>query len=102
MVIQTREIKSFQLKKIIFASSLFFFECLFLGVLLTYWYNKTHMTGPSGNMLCICPLRFRIASPNLSIDRGAAEVNRKFWGGDPESLEANRSAYYPREQSLFV
>ena len=28
------------------------------------------MTGPSGNRLSICPLRF----------------NRNFWGGDPESL----------------
>ena len=29
-------------------------------------------------------------------------VNRNSWGGDPESLGANRSAYYPRDQSLFV
>ena len=28
-------------------------------------------------------------------------VNRNTWGGDPESLGANRSAYYPRDQSLF-
>ena len=41
------------------------------------------MTGPSGNRLSICHLRFRIAS-----------VNRNSWGGDPESLGANRSAYY--------
>ena len=26
------------------------------------------MTGPSGNRLSICPLRFRIASPRVSID----------------------------------
>ena len=26
------------------------------------------MTGPSGNRLSICPLRFRIASPNISIN----------------------------------
>ena len=58
------------------------------------------MTGPSGNRLSICPLRFRIASP--SVDRGTAEVNRNTWGGDPESLGPNRSAYYPRDQSLFV
>ena len=51
------------------------------------------MTGPSGNRLSICPLRFRITSPKISIDS---------WGGDPDSLEANRSAYYPRDQSLFV
>ena len=60
------------------------------------------MTGPLGNRLSICPLRSRIASPRVSIDRGAAEVNRNSWGGDPESLRANRSAYYPRDQSLFV
>ena len=58
------------------------------------------MTDPSANRLSICPLRFRIASPRVSIDRGKAEVNRNSWGGDPESLGANRSAYYPRDQSL--
>ena len=36
---------------------------------------KQIMTGPSGNRLSICPERFRIASPRVSIDRGAAEVN---------------------------
>ena len=46
------------------------------------------MTGPSGNRLSICPMRFGIAFPRVSIDRGA--------------LGANRSAYYPRDQSLFV
>ena len=60
------------------------------------------MTGPLGNRLSICTLRFRIASPRVPIDRGTAEVNRNSWGGDPESLWANRSAYYPRDQSLFV
>ena len=30
------------------------------------------------------------------------QVNRNSWGGDPESQGANRSAYYPRDQSLFV
>ena len=30
-----------------------------------------------------------------SIDRGCPSVNRNSWGGDPESLGANRSAYYP-------
>ena len=53
------------------------------------------MTGPSGNRLSICPLRFRIASPRVSIDRGAAEVILNLSG-------ANRSAYHPRDQSLFV
>ena len=43
------------------------------------------MTGPSGNRLSICPERFRIACLRVSIDRGAAEVNRNSWGGDPES-----------------
>ena len=54
------------------------------------------MTGPSGNRLSICPLRFRIASPKFPIDLGCASVNRNSWGGDPESLGANRSAYYPQ------
>ena len=49
------------------------------------------MTGPSGNRLSICPLRFRIDS-----------VIRNSWGGDPEFLVANRSAYYLQDQSLFV
>ena len=60
------------------------------------------MTGPSGNRLSICPLRFKIASPRVPIDLGFALVNRNSWGGDPESQGANRSAYYPRGQSLFV
>ena len=60
------------------------------------------MTGPSGNRLSICPLRFRITSPRVPIDLGCTSVNRNSWGGDPESLGANRSAYYPRDQSLFV
>ena len=60
------------------------------------------MTGPSGNRLSICPLRFRIASPGVPIDLGCASLNRNSWGGDPESLGANRSAYYPQDQSLFV
>ena len=58
------------------------------------------MTDPSDNRLSICPLRFRITSPRVSIDLGCALVNRNSWGGDPESLGAN--AYYPRNQSLFV
>ena len=44
------------------------------------------MTGPSGNRLSICTLRFRIASPRVPIDLGCASVNRNSWGGDPESL----------------
>ena len=46
------------------------------------------MTGPSGNRLSICSLRVGIASPRAS-------VNRNSWGGDPESLGANRSVRYP-------
>ena len=60
------------------------------------------MTGPSGNRLSICPLRFRMATPRVPIDLSYASINRNTWGGDPESLGANRSAYYPRDQSLFV
>ena len=44
------------------------------------------MTGPLGNRLSICPLRFRIASPRVPIDLGFASVTRNSWGGDPESL----------------
>ena len=60
------------------------------------------MTGPSDNKLSICPWRYSIASPKISIDLGCASVNRNSWGSDPESLRANRSAYYPRDQSLVV
>ena len=45
------------------------------------------MTGPSGNRLSEIQDRL---------------PNRNSWGRDPESLGANRSAYYPRDQSLFV
>ena len=33
------------------------------------------MTGALGKMLSICPLRFRIPSPKISIDLGLASVN---------------------------
>ena len=49
--------------------------------------NKQIMTGLEGNRLSICPERFRIASPRVSI---LAEVNRNSLGSDPESQEANR------------
>ena len=60
------------------------------------------MTGPLGNRLSVCPLRLRIASPRVPIDLGCASVNRNSWGGNPESLGTNRSAYNPRDQSLLV
>ena len=60
------------------------------------------MTGPSGNRLSICPLRFTIASPRVPINLGCASFNRNSWGGDPESLVENRSVYYAQDQSLFV
>ena len=60
------------------------------------------MTGALGNRLSIFPLRFRIASPKISIDLGFPSVNRNSLGGYPESLGANKSAYCPRNQSLFV
>ena len=41
---------------------------------------KQIINGPSGNRLSICPLRFRIACPKISIDLGNS------WGGDPESV----------------
>ena len=61
------------------------------------------MIGPPGNGLSIYPLRFRIASPKISIDLSCASVNRNSWGGDPKSLGANRSAYYPQDPHyLFI
>ena len=89
--IQTREIKtmvdliSFQLK-----------NTKHNGII------KQIMTRPLGNRLSICPLRFRIASPKISIALGCALVNRISWGGIPESPGAKRSAYYPRDQVSFV
>ena len=74
-------------------------------IIFSFFHNgiiKQIMTGPSGNRLSICPLRFRIAFPRVLIDLGCASVSRNSWGGDPEYLGANRSAYYPRDQSLFV
>ena len=56
----------------------------------------------SCNRLSVCPLRFRIASPTVPIELGCALVNRNSWGRDPKSLGAYISAYYNREQSLFV
>ena len=53
------------------------------------------MTGPLGNRLSICPLRFRIASPRVPIDLRCASVNRNSLEDDLESLGANRSAYCP-------
>ena len=55
------------------------------------------MTGPSGIRVSICPLRFRIASSKIPIDLSCASINRNPWEGHPESLGANKSAYYPRE-----
>ena len=51
---------------------------------------KQIMTGLEGNRQIYLPERFRIASPRVPIDRGAAKVNRNPWGGDPESQGANR------------
>ena len=69
------------------------------------------MTGPSGNRLSICPLRFTIASPKVPIDLGCASVNRNSWGGDPESLgqidlpitlETSHYVYYKELRSPVV
>ena len=51
------------------------------------------MTGLEGSRQIYLPQEiqfFRFASPRVTIDRGAAEVNRNIWGGDPESQGANR------------
>ena len=48
------------------------------------------MTGPSGNRQIYLPREIHDRLPKSSS------------GGDPESLRAKRSAYYPRDQSLFV
>ena len=45
--------------------------------------------------------KYSVGRPQ-KIDLGCASVKRNTWGGDPESLWANRSVYYPRDQSLFV
>ena len=55
------------------------------------------MTGLEGNRQIYLPLEIQDRLP-----KSFASVNRNSWGGDPESLGANRSAYYPRDQSLFV
>ena len=41
---------------------------------------------PSSKRLSICPLRFRIASPKISVELGCASVNRNSWGDNPKSL----------------
>ena len=64
--------------------------------------NKQIMTGLEGNRQIYLSQEIQDRLSKSSIDRGAAEVNRNSWGGDPESQGANRSAYYPRDQSLFV
>ena len=46
------------------------------------------MTDLEGNMQIYLPRE--IQDRFLPIDRGAAEVNRNFWGGDHESQGANR------------
>ena len=60
------------------------------------------MTGLEGNRQIYLPREIQDRLTRVSIDRGEAEVNRNSLGGDPESQGANRSAYYPRDQSLFV
>ena len=58
------------------------------------------MTGPSGNMVSFCPLRFRIASPRVPIDLGCASVNKNSWEGDPNlSLQIDLPITL---ESLFV
>ena len=61
------------------------------------------MTGPSGNRLSICPLRFRIAYPRVPIDLGCASVNKNSWGGDPEFLgEINLLITLETSHYLFI
>ena len=48
------------------------------------------MTGLEGNRQIYLPREIQDRLPRVSIDRGAAEVNRNSWGGDPESQGANR------------
>ena len=58
------------------------------------------MTGPSGNMVSFCPLRFRIAYPRVPIDLGCASVNKNSWEGDPNlSLQIDLPITL---ESLFV
>ena len=46
------------------------------------------MTGLKGNRHIYLPLK--IQDSGVFIYHGTAEVNRNFWGGDPESQGANR------------
>ena len=52
--------------------------------------SKQIMTGLEGNRQIYLPREIQDRLPRVSIDQGAAEVNRKPWGGDPDSLGANR------------
>ena len=56
------------------------------------------MTGPSGNR----PLEIQDRIPKNFCLCASVNRSRNSWGGDPESIRANRSAYYPRDQSLVV
>ena len=48
------------------------------------------MTDLEDNRQIYLPREIQDPLPRVSIDQGAAEVNRNSWGGDPESQGANR------------
>ena len=48
------------------------------------------MTGLEGNRHIYLPREIQDGLIRVFNDRGAAELNRHFWGGDPETQGANR------------
>ena len=66
--------------------------------------NKQIMTGLEGNRQICLPREIRMVSPRVSIDRGAAEVNRNShsWEVILNLKGQIGIPYYPRDQSLFV
>ena len=48
------------------------------------------MTGLESNRQIYLPQEIQDRLSKSSNDRGAAEINRNFWGGDPKSQRANR------------
>ena len=72
--------------------------------------SKQITTGLEGNRQIYLPPRDSGSTPQEFLLTEAqprsigtsASVTRNSWGVDPESQRTNRSAYYPRDQSLFV
>ena len=54
------------------------------------------------NCMMFCNCQGLLLTRGTNVKRGCVLVKRTSGGGDPNSLGANRAAYYPRYQSLFV